>query len=235
VDDYGEASVTARREVGARLHGRAIAPNAEDAPVPRAVFDPDSDDIEQAYSETATLAKHSPAIKRVLETHARGEETAHLTQQHEGAARGADVVDHTMAMPGAPPRVEGWSEVLRTMPLGRAVQGFAVPLHATGDSGGPPPPPSGPQLGSTAPPAGAMNAMGIPAARTALVPSPGPLNPPVQPSAARTTVATRSQGQDEPSPDASAWLGVLTFFLVLGSLGILAWLTFPMWRAWANL
>jgi hypothetical protein len=42
---------------------------------------------------------------------------------------------------------------------------------------------------------------------------------------------------DEPEEErrGSFWLGLLTFVLVLGSLGILAWLTFPWWHEWANL
>jgi hypothetical protein len=45
---------------------------------------------------------------------------------------------------------------------------------------------------------------------------------------APTVTTTRERGS-------SFLLGVLTFFLVLASLAILAWLTMPYWRAYIEL
>ncbi len=53
--------------------------------------------------------------------------------------------------------------------------------------------------------------------------------PPPPPPPPRLTIT-----EDEP-PRSTALLGVFTFFLVLASLLVLAWLTFPYWRPWAGI
>ena len=56
---------------------------------------------------------------------------------------------------------------------------------------------------------------------------------PVPPPMARATSPSLAVVVER--QQSSAVLGLLTFFLVLASLLVLAWLTFPYWRHWANL
>jgi hypothetical protein len=133
------------------------------------------------------------------------------------------------AVPQASPRtvVALRSAEVRTAPVAIPVRGG--PLAATSPlvenvyPQVPPPPPPRPALGPT-----------VHEARAIIVPP-----PPALPStghaatvpAARfvpTVSTTRQRGS-------SFLLGVLTFFLVLASLAIVAWLTMPYWRTYVEL
>jgi serine/threonine-protein kinase len=165
----------------------------------------------------------------------RDNATARAIQEARRAGRATeeDLAETAQMVRSAPATADPYHLSPRTSPIAMPVPGNVLP--ATGSAPafqaampspvGPPRP--GPGMAPGNIPLIIASPLSFP--RPPPVPS-GPLQPSV-PGGARVA-ATVSTTRDRGS---SFLLGVITFFLVLASLAILAWLTMPYWRAYVDL
>ncbi len=173
-----------------------------------------NEEVEELLAETASLDRSAMPKGPPLIL----EETVNMDQGGE-IRRAVSTIDATLDMRKAQQAAIFGQ---RTMPL-------AVPLqtldHAQAHQ----------QMAMASPQPPQVAHSPYPPMAVALPPPSGPHLPPIAfPPAPMAPRPSRWTITDE-APRSSAMLGVFTFFLVLASLLVLAWLTFPYWRAWAGL
>jgi eukaryotic-like serine/threonine-protein kinase len=188
---------------------RRPAPTMESRETPVCPPGSGDEDVEELLAKTASLDRSAFPTGPPLIL----EETVNMEQAAE-MRRAISSVDATIDLRRQQERFVGPGDgsfgVRRTVPLA------IVPM----------PPPdygSSPHLASPSAPPVVLPSQ--PIASQHYIPPPVFAPPP---SASRFSLT-------EETTKSSALLGVLTFFLVLASLLVLAWLTYPYWRAWAGL
>jgi eukaryotic-like serine/threonine-protein kinase len=228
-----EASIATARRPAPTMQSRLAPPRPSTAA---------NEEVEELLAKTASLDRSAfPAGPPLIL-----EETVNMEQAAE-MRRAVAALDATLDLRRAQPQPEAPGFGPRTVPLAMPVPGpgALAPTMPMAMATSPTPPPvavsphapyvTPPHLHPPHPlpsqPSPSQPSPSYPSPSHPSQPSsPSPSHPmfPPQASPPRTTIT-------EEQPQSSALLGVFTFFLVLASLLVVAWLTYPYWRAWAGL
>ena len=213
--DQDQSVVTAKR-AAPTMQSAMIAPQG----FTRRASTADNEEVEELLAKTATLDRSAlpQGPPMILE------ETVNMDQGAE-LRRAIAAVDATVDMRRAE-QAAAFPMGMRTVPLAMPVPGY--------DAGPQPQQPSSPMMMGYLPPSSSVVApppMNRPPSHPQMN---GHLPPVVFPPVSTMPTPSRMTLGEE-AGRSSALLGVFTFFLVLASLLVLAWLTFPYWRLWAGL